>query len=226
MPGTGSPVDHCRHAEGMQQGEAGFPPQIPVVPDLGASADPAKPRPLSEGLAVPRPAQMWPGCSLGPGCWKGAVWDHLGQAPSGADPWRWPGRCLCSSPCPRSVPEGCWPMPEPGHGSCWSQPSDWNSVLTVDLFILQMCLETYPAGRAWLPSLGQLCLPCSALPTPLTLQLLMTFPCCANPLWLHTPPAGSNSHLLLKMRDVSLQDGFRNYLIMHKNSFYISKVHF
>lgn len=170
---------------------------------------------LSEGLAGPSGmATVWDQATG-----NGAV-RPSGRGSIRGWPLHWP---LCSSPCPRSLPHWCcsyaWAWP------CWlefwldcgpilSYCCAWRSVLLPE-----------PGCHPWASS-ACLALPC--LPHWLPSSHL-TFPRWANPLWLlpNIPPlTGSHSHLLLKTRDASLQDGFRNYLIMHKNSFYISKVHF
>lgn len=166
MPGSGNPVDHSRNAEGMQQGKAGFPPQ---VPDLGASTDPAKPHPHSGGSAGPRPAQM---AAIG---WeRGCVWPS-GEAPSGADPFTvtlTDAPALTLGPCLSDAD----PMPEPGHGSCWSHP--W-FLAWLWTYLPYRCVWRWQSLPA-IPRPALLALLCPAHPT----DSWMTFPCWANPLWL------------------------------------------
>lgn len=156
------------------------------------------------------------------GTGKGAVWHHLGEAPSGADPFIW------EVPVLRPLPLfPAWVLPTPCLSPATGPVGPNLLIRTLAWLWIHLSYRYVWQSLAAIP--GPALLVCSALPTPLTPSSWMTFLCWANPLWLlpNTPPlTGSNSHLLLKTRDVSFQDGFRNYLIMHKNSFCISKVHF
>lgn len=137
---------------------------MPLVPGLGAPTDPSKPHPQSGGLAVwrfgwARPAQMWPGYNLGPGYGKGAVWEHLEEAPSGAEPCTW-GLCP-SLPLPWVMLTPCLSLamgPVGPNALIWILPWLWTCLSC--RYIWRPPLLAEPGCHGWASSA------CLALPCP------------------------------------------------------------
>lgn len=224
MPGTGNPVDNWDPCRGNAARKGRIPSPDASGPRSGCINRFSK---TSSPLWRFGCLKVWLGQALAT-IWdqatgKGAVWDQLGEAPSGADPF------TQEMPVLQSLSEWCW-------SHAWAQPLalwvpscwfefwlDCGPVLSYR-YIWRPILLAEPGCHPWASSA------CPALPCPphWLPSSWMTFPCCANPP-LASPQqtlTGSHSRPLLKTRGASLPDGFRNYLMMYKNSFSIAKVHF